>query len=131
MTIEEPYVRARHQIANFVRFCETVLKISTVRTIKLVAGYDEETDLAELQDKLGELSQSLLELYVVLDIELKKTLELRPLDVDGLPVVAESMVNEVHQSLDGDVLAVAKNNTFAASIPEAFGQLSKVGIGNR
>ena len=82
VSIEEPYIRARHQIANFVRFCETVLKAPTVRTIKLVAGYDEETDLAELRDNLGELQQSLLELDVVLDIELKKALHDREIRID-------------------------------------------------
>ena len=83
VTIEEPYIRARHQIANFVRFCETVLKAPTVQTIKLVAGYDDQTDMAELQDSLGELQQSLLELDVKLEIELKKTLHDREIRIDN------------------------------------------------
>lgn len=81
--IEEPYVRARHQIANFVRFCETLLKAPTVRTIKLVAGYDDQTDLADLRDSLEELRQSLIELDVVLEIELRKTLHDREIRIDN------------------------------------------------
>ncbi|WP_338114238.1 MIT C-terminal domain-containing protein [Thiorhodococcus mannitoliphagus] len=33
--IEDPYIRANHQIQNFVRFCETVVKHATIRKIGL------------------------------------------------------------------------------------------------
>ena len=32
VVIEDPYIRLQHQIQNFVRFCETVLKAGTVKT---------------------------------------------------------------------------------------------------
>ncbi len=83
VTIEEPYVRARHQISNFVRFCETLVKSPTLHSIKLVAGYDEQTDLAELRDSLEELRQSLIELDVALEIDLKKTLHDREIRIDN------------------------------------------------
>jgi ATP-dependent Lon protease len=101
VTIEEPYIRARHQIANFVRFCETVLKAPTVRTIKLVAGYDDQTDMAELQDSLGELQQSLLELDVTLDIELKKTLHDREIRIDNGWVIKIGRGLDFYQKPDG------------------------------
>ena len=60
--IEDPYIRMPHQIANFVRFCETVVKSPTVREIHLMTGYDDQTDLTTLNEKIDELKQSLLEI---------------------------------------------------------------------
>jgi hypothetical protein len=61
VVVEDPYIRMPHQIANFVRFCETVVKAATVRRVSLVTSYDQQTDMAGLQEKLDELKQSLLE----------------------------------------------------------------------
>lgn len=34
--IEDPYIRLQHQIQNFVRFCETILKAETVKKLALL-----------------------------------------------------------------------------------------------
>jgi ATP-dependent Lon protease len=68
VVIEDPYIRLQHQIQNFVRFCETVLKAGTVKKISLITGYDDKTQLADIAEKLGELKQSLLELDVELEV---------------------------------------------------------------
>ena len=33
LTVEDPYIRLPHQLQNFVRFCETVVKALTVKKI--------------------------------------------------------------------------------------------------
>lgn len=81
--IEDPYIRAPHQVANFVRFCETVSKASGVRSITLVTSYDDQTNLAELNDKLGELKQSLLEIDIVLDVRVNENLHDREIRLDN------------------------------------------------
>ncbi|MFA5904947.1 MAG: BREX system Lon protease-like protein BrxL [Desulfobacula sp.] len=83
ITIEDPYIRLPHQIQNFVRFCETVLKIGTIKMICLVTGYDDNTQLAEIQEKLGELKQSLLEMDIELDIKLNPNLHDREIQIDN------------------------------------------------
>lgn len=83
VVIEEPYIRLPHQIQNFVRFCEAVVKHGAVKRIHLITGYDETTPMAEVQDKLGELKQSLLDLDVVLDIELNPNLHDREIRLDN------------------------------------------------
>ena len=83
VTIEDPYIRATHQIGNFVRFCETLIKQPTIRNIKLVTSYDEKTDLADLNDKFEALKQSLLEIDVVLDIKLNEYLHDREIRLDN------------------------------------------------
>jgi ATP-dependent Lon protease len=83
VVVEEPYIRLTHQIQHFVRFCEAVLKHSTVKRIQLITSYDATTSLAEMQDKLGELKQSLLELDVVLDVDLNPNLHDREIRFDN------------------------------------------------
>ena len=57
LRVEDPYIRLPHQLQNFVRFCETVVKALTVKKITLITSYEEKTQFADSQDKLGELQQ--------------------------------------------------------------------------
>ncbi len=70
VTIEDPYIRAIHQIQNVVRLTETLVRFGTIKRINLITSYDDSTQLLDLQEKLADLKQSLLELDVVLDVQL-------------------------------------------------------------
>jgi ATP-dependent Lon protease len=83
VVIEEPYVRLQHQIQNFVRFCETVVKAGTVRKISLITGYDDKTQSADIAEKLDELKQSLLELDVELEVKLNPNIHDREIRLDN------------------------------------------------
>jgi ATP-dependent Lon protease len=80
--VEDPYIRMQHQIQNFVRFCETLLKVGSVKKIQLITGYDDKTQLAEIAEKLEELKQSLLELDVELEVKLNPNLHDREIRLD-------------------------------------------------
>ncbi|MCL4264720.1 MAG: BREX system Lon protease-like protein BrxL [Anaerolineae bacterium] len=83
VAVEDPYIRMPHQIQNLVRFCETFVKHSMVKRINVKTGYDEFTPLAEIREKLAELTQSLLELDIVLDVELNPNLHDREIRLDN------------------------------------------------
>jgi hypothetical protein len=83
VVIEDPYIRLQHQIQNFVRFCETVLKAGTVKNISLITGHDDKTPLAEMAEKLEELKQSLLELDVELEVKLNPNIHDREIRLDN------------------------------------------------
>jgi ATP-dependent Lon protease len=83
VVIEDPYIRLQHQIQNFVRFCETVLKAATVKKISLITGHDDKTALAEMAEKLEELKQSLLEQDVELDVKLNPNIHDREIRLDN------------------------------------------------
>jgi ATP-dependent Lon protease len=83
VVIEDPYIRLQHQIQNFVRFCETVLKAGTIKKISLVTGHDDKTPLAEMAEKLEELKQSLLEQDVELDVKLNPNIHDREIRLDN------------------------------------------------
>jgi ATP-dependent Lon protease len=83
VTVEDPYVRVTHQIQNFVRFCETVVRLSMVRKINLITSYDDKTNISDMRDNLEEVKQSLLEIDVVLDIKLKPNMHDREIRIDN------------------------------------------------
>ena len=83
VVIEDPYIRLQHQIQNFVRLCETILKADTIKKICLVTGYDDKTQLAEIAEKMEELKQSLLELDVELEVRLNPNIHDREIRIDN------------------------------------------------
>lgn len=101
VAIEDPYIRAPHQIANFLRFCETVVRVPTIRRIHLKTGYDDKTDLVMVNERLSELKQSLLEYDLVLDIELSPTIHDREIRIDNGWVVKIGRGLDFYQKPDG------------------------------
>jgi len=83
VVIEDPYIRLQHQIQNFVRFCETVVKSGTVKRIDLITGYDDNTQLMEIHEKLEDLKQSLLEVDVILEVKLNPNMHDREIRLDN------------------------------------------------
>lgn len=81
--IEDPYIRANHQIHNFVRFCEAVIKSPTVSKIVLTTSYDQDTDLKMLNDRFEELKQSLIELDIELKVLINENLHDREVKIDN------------------------------------------------
>ena len=81
--IEDPYIRLNHQVHNFIRFCEAVIKSPTVRKIVLTTSYDQDTDIKALNDRFEELKQSLLELDIELKILINENLHDREIRIDN------------------------------------------------
>jgi len=83
VVIEDPYIRLQHQIQNFVRFCENVLKTPSVKKISLITGYDDNSQLTEIAEKMEELKQSLLELDVELEVKINTNIHDREIRLDN------------------------------------------------
>jgi ATP-dependent Lon protease len=83
VVIEDPYIRATHQVQNFIRFCEAILKQPTVKKIQLITSYDEQTNVQEMAERLEDVKQSLLELDVELDIKVNENLHDREIHIDN------------------------------------------------
>ncbi len=81
--IEDPFVRMPHQIQNFVRLCESIVKLSTIKRIELITGYDDDVQKHELEQKLGELKQSLLETDIALDFDFNPNIHDREIRIDN------------------------------------------------
>ncbi|GGP66843.1 BREX system Lon protease-like protein BrxL [Shewanella saliphila] len=83
VVIEDPYIRAKHQLNNFVRFCEAVIKQPSIDKITLITSYDDHTDVKEMAEALQDLQQSLLELDVKLDVQVNENLHDREIRIDN------------------------------------------------
>lgn len=83
VTIEDPYIRVTHQIQNLVRFCETLLKPGTVKKISLITSYEDSTQLQDVQEKLDDLKQSLVEMDVSFEVKFQPYLHDREIQLDN------------------------------------------------
>ncbi|ELE1907204.1 BREX system Lon protease-like protein BrxL [Vibrio vulnificus] len=83
VVIEDPYIRAKHQLNNFVRFCEAVIKQPSIDSVTLITSYDDQTDVKEMASALKDLQQSLLELDVRLDVQVNENLHDREIRIDN------------------------------------------------
>jgi len=83
VTIEDPYIRANHQIQNFIRFSEAILKQASVKEIILITSFDDSTDVKEMSERLDDVKQSLLELDVILDLKVNKHMHDREIRIDN------------------------------------------------
>ena len=83
VTVEDPYIRVTHQIQNFIRFCEAMVKHETIRKINLITSYDDKTNISEMRDNLEELKQSLLEIDIILDVKIDPNMHDREIRIDN------------------------------------------------
>ena len=87
--------------SNPVRFCEAVHGLSNVKTIRLVTNSGESDNWEEINDKLEELKQSLLEADVELDIEFNANLHDREIRIDNGWIVKIGRGLDIYQRPDG------------------------------
>ncbi|KAM4608638.1 MIT domain-containing protein 1 [Polymixia lowei] len=81
--VEDPYIRHIHQLYNFLRFCEMLLKASCrVKRIHLLTSQDE-MDSTQQTSALAELKQSLQAQGVSLDLQYSSTIHDREIRFDN------------------------------------------------
>lgn len=68
ITVEDPYIRQNHQIINFLRFCETAVRLGKPKKIVLITKFDNGLEKEEAMAKLLSISDSLKQLDVTMEI---------------------------------------------------------------
>ena len=73
---EDPYIRAHHQITNFLRFVElAVKKCTNLRTINLVTKYDQSEQAKQEQlQKFREIAEELKDHHIVCNFKFSDSL---------------------------------------------------------
>ncbi|XP_062982348.1 MIT domain-containing protein 1 isoform X1 [Elgaria multicarinata webbii] len=67
--VEDPYIRHVHQLYNFLRFCEMLVKgPCKVKSIHLLTSHDEGSGKSQQMSALEEIQQSLKNFGVTLDV---------------------------------------------------------------
>lgn len=81
--VEDPYIRHTHQLYNFLRFCEMLLKASCkVKKIHLLTSQDE-ADNSQQSSALAEMKDSLSAHGVTLDLQYSSTIHDREIRFDN------------------------------------------------
>jgi len=81
--IVDPYIRANHQIANFVRFCELVVRMEHTTEIDLKTGSDSDIQKREVSEKLASLAASLKEHCMLLSFSFEEKIHDREVRLDN------------------------------------------------
>jgi ATP-dependent Lon protease len=83
ITVEDPYIRAHHQIVNFLRFCETAVRLAKPKRIVLVTNFDNEPEKDEAMAKLYTVADSLKQFDVQLQIRVNPHLHDREIKLSN------------------------------------------------
>ena len=106
MSVEDPYIRAHHQIVNFLRFCELcVKKCENLKHIKLITTSDNSADQ---ESKLSELKKSLRERSVELSWEMSPTLHDREVRLDTGWIVKIGRGLDIYKPPEGNLVLTVK-----------------------
>jgi ATP-dependent Lon protease len=81
--VEDPYIRAIHQIANFVRLCELLVHQATIREVELTTSSEDGTQQAEASEKLAELAESLKDSDIALTVKFNERQHDRSIKLDN------------------------------------------------
>ncbi|GAM26586.1 hypothetical protein SAMD00019534_097610 [Acytostelium subglobosum LB1] len=86
-SIEDPYIRVRHQIENFVRLCELIVKKSNNQgrpaQIKLTTSTESPAQEEEVKSSLQTIKLSLMEHNILFDYGFSSTLHDRSIEVNN------------------------------------------------
>jgi ATP-dependent Lon protease len=74
IVVEDPYIRHHHQIINFLRFCETAVRMAKPKRIKLITKFDTQLEKDEALPKLLSIVDSLKQYDVELEVRESTTL---------------------------------------------------------
>ena len=107
--IEDPYIRATHQVVNLVRFCEMLLKNCKPSKIKLVTKFDSDLERTDSMTKLDSLKLSLLNSGITFTIEENSALHDREIRLDNGWVVKIGRGFDIYQK-PGDWFEIGSND---------------------
>ena len=109
IVIEDPYIRQHHQIVNFLRFCETAVRVGKPKKIQLITRFENQFEKDEALPKLSTISDSLKQFDVVLEIKENSTLHDREIRLSNGWTIKIGRGFDIYQRPD-DWLQVGAND---------------------
>ena len=100
ITVEDPYIRMPHQIGNFLRFCELVVKVGSAQVINLTTGFDDEEQRADVESKFKMIGASLLDNGIKLNLSFSETIHDREIRLDNGWTFQVGRGLDIYQKLD-------------------------------
>lgn len=100
ITVEDPYIRAPHQISNLLRFCELVVTVGSAQVINLVTGFDDSQQRTEAEEKLRLIESSLVDHGIKLNVKFDENLHDREIRLDTGWVIKIGRGFDFYQKID-------------------------------
>jgi len=110
VTVEDPYIRQKYQIINFVRFCELVIKIGDCTKINLLTGSNDEIQQRENTLAFEQLADSLFENGITLTVQYRELLHDREIKINNGWNIKMGRGLDYFQSLSGNFFQVGAND---------------------
>jgi ATP-dependent Lon protease len=108
--LEDSYIRQKHQISNFLRLCELIVKLDTIRKITLVTGFDDELQKRDNEMVFEQIADSLFEHEIEFRFEFRPTLHDRELKINNGWNIKMGRGLDFYQSLSGNYFQIGVND---------------------
>jgi ATP-dependent Lon protease len=109
IVVEDPYIRAHHQVLNFLRFCEAAVRLGKPKKITLVTRFDNDLEKDEAIAKLRNIGESLKPYEVDLEIHISSTIHDREMRFSNGWTIKVGRGLEIYQKPD-DWLSVGASD---------------------
>ena len=106
VTVEDPYIRQKHQITNFVRFCELIVTIGDCKKINLLTSANDDAQQKENTIAFDQLADSLLENGITLTVQFDDLLHDREIKLSNRWNIKMGRGLDYFQSLGGNFFQI-------------------------
>ena len=96
ITIQDAFIRTKHQIQNFIRFCELLVKIGDTKQISLITKYKDKNQI----ETLSMLKNSLIKYGIEFEYEFRETLHDRQIKLDNGWIIEVGRGLDIYQRLE-------------------------------
>jgi len=110
VTIQDPYIRQKHQISNFLKLAELLVKIGDCKTIHLVTSSDDLEQERENNYAFEQIADSLFENEVEFTFEFSNTIHDRQIETSNGWRIVMGRGLDYFQSLAGNYMQVGAND---------------------
>ena len=108
--IEDAYIRQKHQINNFLRLCEIIVKIGDCKKISLITGTDDEDQKKENNLIFDQIANNLFEHEIEFRYEFSEILHDREIKMNNGWNIKMGRGLDYFQSLGGNYFQVGTND---------------------
>jgi ATP-dependent Lon protease len=108
--LEDPFIRQKYQIINFLKFCELAVKIGDVKKIILTTWADDIEQQTENQTMFDQIANSLFDNDVELEIIFSNTLHDRNIYLSNGWRITMGRGLDYFQSLAGEYFQIGAND---------------------
>jgi len=126
VTIQDPYIRQKHQISNFLKLAELIVKISDCNKIHLVTSSDDSEQERENKYAFEQIADSLFENDIEFTFDFSDTIHDRQIETSNGWRIVMGRGLDYFQSLGGNYMQIGVNDqSFRACLETCFDFIKK------